>query len=200
MKTPMEAWTRTVRAATLAGCILMLGACASVPEGITPVRGFELERYLGRWYEIARLPHDFERGLTHVTATYSRNPDGSVRVVNRGYSSEKGKWEEAVGRARFAGPADTGFLKVSFFGPFYGAYVVFELDPQYGHAFVTGNSRDTLWLLARDPEVPAALYDHFVERAAREGFDTRQLIRVPQTGEPRPARGGDAQVSNTKPR
>ena len=150
-----------------------------MPETVTPVSGFELERYLGKWYEIARLDHSFERGLDRVTAEYSLRPDGGVRVVNRGYSVEDQVWREAEGKAFFVESADQGYLKVSFFGPFYGSYVIFELDKtDYEYAFVSGPDLSYLWLLARQPEVEQALIDRFLRSAGERGFELDQLIRV----------------------
>lgn len=161
--------------------IFLLAGCVQVPEGIEPVTGFELPRYLGKWYEIARLDHSFERGLTHVTADYSMRDDGSVRVLNRGYSADKKEWDEAEGRAVFVEGSDLAFLKVSFFGPFYGSYVVFELDrDNYRYAVVAGPDRSYLWILARSPAIDAKLRDELVARAAALGFDTTQLIFVDQ--------------------
>jgi lipocalin len=102
--------------------------CVGVPKGVQPVQGFALDRYMGRWYEIARLDHSFERGLSHVTAEYSMRKDGGVRVLNRGYSENNKEWKSAEGKAYFVKSPDQGYLKVSFFGPFYGSYVVFELE------------------------------------------------------------------------
>jgi apolipoprotein D and lipocalin family protein len=153
-----------------------------MPDAVRPVQGFELERYLGTWYEIARLDHSFERGLSRVTADYSMRDDGGVRVINRGFSAAKGAWKEAEGKAYFVESADMGFLKVSFFGPFYGAYVVFELDQQgYQYAFVSGWNTSYLWLLARTPTVSDEIKGRFVEQAAELGFDTDALIFVEQT-------------------
>ena len=149
-----------------------------------PVSAFEADRYLGRWYEIARLDHSFERGLTRVTAEYSRRDDGAVRVVNRGFDAEKGEWSDIEGVARFVGPEDEGHLKVSFFGPFYASYVVFGLDREnYRYAFVSGFNRDYLWLLAREPVVSSDLREDFVQRAAELGFETAELIWVDQSAE-----------------
>jgi apolipoprotein D and lipocalin family protein len=156
-------------------------ACLGTPEGVRPVTGFELERYLGTWYEIARLDQSFERGLTRVTAEYSRREDGGLRVVNRGYDAAAGEWREAVGKAYFVEDADVAYLKVSFFGPFYGSYVVFELDREdYDYAFVAGPDHSYLWLLARSPAVEEGLRERFVERAGALGFDTSSLIFVEQ--------------------
>jgi apolipoprotein D and lipocalin family protein len=115
----------------LLGLALLLSGCVGIPDGITPVAGFQVERYLGKWYEVARLDHSFERGLEQVTAEYSPRDDGDIRVMNRGYNTAKQQWEEAEGRAKFVGAKDVGQLKVSFFGPFYGGYNIVELDPNY---------------------------------------------------------------------
>ena len=161
--------------------LLAVSGCMGMPQGVRPVDGFELNRYLGTWYEIARLDHSFERGLTRVTAEYSLRDDGGVRVLNRGYSPTEGSWKAAEGKAYFVDGEDIAYLKVSFFGPFYGSYVVFELDPdEYRYAFVSGPDTSYLWLLARTPTVDAEVTHRFVERAAELGFDTDALIFVEQ--------------------
>ena len=161
--------------------LLSLSGCMGTPDGVQPVSDFELDRYLGTWYEIARLDHSFERGLSRVTAEYSLRDDGGVRVVNRGYDASSGKWKESVGKAYFVEDESLGYLKVSFFGPFYGSYVVFELDhAQYGHAFVSGHSTSYLWLLSRTPAADKEVVDRFLERAEALGFDTGELIFVDQ--------------------
>lgn len=158
---------------------LLLGGCVSMPETVRPVGNFELERYLGTWYEIARLDHPFERGLSRVSAEYSLREDGGVRVINRGYDAAKGKWKQAEGKAFFVQDPQTGFLKVSFFGPFYGAYVIFELDHEgYSHALVSGPDTSYLWILAREKQLDAALKQELVAKAAARGFDTSALIFV----------------------
>ncbi|TMP38162.1 lipocalin [Pseudoalteromonas rubra] len=160
---------------------LILSSCLGMPQGVQPVNNFELNRYLGKWYEIARLDHSFERGLTRVTAQYSMREDGGVKVINRGFNVEENTWREAEGKAFFVNQNDEAYLKVSFFGPFYGAYVVFELDHQnYQYAFVSGPDTDYLWLLSRTPEVDQAIIDKFVRMAAERGFDTNSLIFVEQ--------------------
>jgi apolipoprotein D and lipocalin family protein len=159
----------------------LLAACLGMPKGVRPVAGFELERYLGKWYEIARLDHSFERGLTRVTAEYSLREDGGVRVINRGFSAAKQEWNEAEGKAYFVEGEDQGYLKVSFFGPFYGSYVVFELDREaYQYAFIAGPDTSYLWLLARTPVVSDEVLRRFTERAAELGFATDSLILVAQ--------------------
>lgn len=155
----------------------LLSGCATAPEGVTPVGGFELDRYLGVWHEVARLDHRFERGLTGVSAEYSLRPDGGVKVLNRGYSAAKGEWKQAEGRAYFTGDKTVGQLKVSFFRPFYGGYNIIELDKTgYSYALVAGPSRDYLWILARRPELPARVLEELKSRAAALGFETDKLI------------------------
>lgn len=152
------------------------GCSVGAPEGAAPVTGFELERYLGVWHEVARLDHCFERGLTQVTAEYSLRPDGGVKVLNRGFDKAKGEWKEAEGRAYFAGDKGVGRLKVSFFGPFYGGYNIIELDKDYRYALVCGPNLSYLWILARDPALPEADLERLVGKAAALGFDTGRLV------------------------
>jgi apolipoprotein D and lipocalin family protein len=152
-----------------------------MPQTIQPVKPFELDKYLGTWYEIARLDHSFERGLTQVTAQYSKRADGAVKVVNRGYNIDENEWQEAEGKAYFVNNENEGYLKVSFFGPFYGSYVVFELEKQnYDYAFISGPNNDYLWLLSRTPVVSAAVKAKFERLATEHGFAGDQLIYVPQ--------------------
>lgn len=159
--------------------LFLLTACVKQPEGIDPVENFELNKYLGTWYEIARLDHSFERGLEQVTAEYSLREDGGVRVINRGYSTEDQEWNEAEGKAYFVNEADQAFLKVSFFGPFYGSYIVFEMDQDnYQYAFVAGPDKSYLWFLSRTPEVSTELKEHFIQKAGELGFNTNELIFV----------------------
>jgi len=169
--------------------LLWLAGCSGVPEGLQPVSGFELQRYLGRWYEIARLDHRFERGLSRVSAEYRLLPDGRVEVINRGYDPAKAAWREARGVARFQGAQNVGSLEVSFFGPFYGAYNVLVLDADYRHALVAGPNRDYLWILAREPQLDRATRERLVAQAKAWGFATEALIEVEQAP-PAKAAGG----------
>jgi len=163
--------------------LFALGGCSTAPPpGTTPVTPFDVARYAGTWYEIARLDHVFERGLTDVSASYVLEPDGSVRVVNRGYDPEAAQWREAVGRARFTGDRNTGSLEVSFFGPFYGGYHVVALDQQgYRWALVAGADRDYLWILSRDRQLPPGVREELLRTASALGFDTARLIWVEHT-------------------
>jgi len=166
---------------TVLAFILVLAGCTGTPEGIEPVTGFDKDRYLGTWYEIARLDHSFEEGLSQVTAEYTENDDGSIKVINRGYNKAEDEWQEADGRAVFVGDSDEGHLKVSFFGPFYASYVVFGLDEEYSTAYITGYNRDYLWLMSRTPEVSEQTLERFKARAEAKGFDLGDLIIVNQT-------------------
>ncbi len=159
--------------------ILFLAGCVSVPENVRPVENFRLNDYLGKWYEIARLDHSFERGLSRVTAEYTLRDDGGVKVVNRGYSAKEGKWKDIEGKAYFVQSPDQGYLKVSFFGPFYGSYIVFELDHgQYQYALVSGPDTSYLWILARTPTMDEGMKQSLIAKAASLGFDTGSLIFV----------------------
>jgi apolipoprotein D and lipocalin family protein len=158
---------------------LFLSGCMGMPKAVKPVNGFDLNRYLGTWYEIARLNHSFERGLNNVTAEYSMRDDGGVKVVNKGFSIADSRWKEAEGKAYFVGGHDEGYLKVSFFGPFYGSYIVFELDKEnYQYAFLSGNTTSYLWFLSRTPTVSKELMDRFVRISKDLGFNTDSLVYV----------------------
>ncbi|MDE1222512.1 lipocalin family protein [Vibrio aestuarianus] len=158
---------------------LVLSGCLGMPDSVKPVANFELDNYLGKWYEIARLDHSFERGLTQVTAEYSLRRDGGVLVLNRGFSQANNEWQEAEGKAYFVNSDLEGYLKVSFFGPFYGSYVVFELDEKdYQYAFISGPNTDYLWLLARTPSVEPEVIEKFIDMSQERGFDTSSIIFV----------------------
>jgi apolipoprotein D and lipocalin family protein len=175
----MKQWQMLWRALAWVGCTILAG-CGQIPDGVEPVRGFEAARYLGTWYEIARLDHGFERGLTRVTATYTAREDGGIDVLNRGYDAETKEWRDARGRARFVGPRDVAELEVSFFGPFYGGYNVVELDSEYSIALVAGPTRSYLWILARQPHPAKEEVERLVARARDLGFDTGALVYVSQ--------------------
>lgn len=170
---------------TLAG--VTAAAAGSSPSRSTRdiplVENFQLERYLGTWYEIVRLPHGFEKNLEQVTATYSLKNDGKIRVLNRGFHTRKGKWSEAEGRAWMPDVGEPARLKVSFFLFFAADYRVIALDETgYSWAMVTSGSRKYLWILSRSPRMEEALLSDLIRQAEGWGFPVEQLIRVPQTG------------------
>lgn len=158
---------------------ILLAGCAGIPDHVAPVKGFDIQRYLGLWYEIARLDHSFERGLEKVQAHYSLAANGSIRVINRGFNPTSNQWQEAVGKGSFIADTDTGRLKVSFFGPFYGSYNIIALDHQhYSYALVCGPNKSYLWILARDPRMEASIKSALIEKAKTLGFETEKLIYV----------------------
>lgn len=157
--------------------LLLCPGCAGIPSGLEPVNDFEVERYAGTWYEIARLDHPFERGLDQVSATYRLQKDGTIEVTNRGFDSRNRRWKTARGRARFVGDRRTGRLKVSFFGPFYGGYNIIALDrANYAWALVCGPNRRYLWILARSRQLPAEVLQRLIGQARALNFDTDELI------------------------
>jgi len=156
----------------------ILTGCSSLPKGVTAVSELDTARYMGRWYEIDRTDNRFERGLSNVTAEYALRNDGSIRVVNRGFKTAKGEWQQIEGKAKSRGRRGDGQLKVSFFGPFYAAYNVIAIDDDYQTALVCGSSHKYLWLLARDPAPAPETRTTFLGKADAFGFDTNALIRV----------------------
>ena len=163
-----------------AGAMLLISGCSGVPEGLHPVTGFDADKYLGHWYEIARLDHSFERGLTNVTADYRKLSDGRIEVINRGFDAGKNEWREAKGVARFQGKSDVGSLEVSFFRAFYGAYNILELDQQYRYAMVAGPNREYLWILARERQLDAETLSALVKKGKSFGFAIDKLIYLKQ--------------------
>lgn len=176
---------------------LLAGCFGNRPDKPSPpvVSRLDAAQYLGTWYEIARLDHSFERGLEQVSAQYSRNADGTIRVINRGYNPEKQKWQEAEGKAYFVDPANpdgtyTGKLRVSFFGPFYGDYQVIVLDQTYyNYALVTGGA-NYLWILSRTPQLTYPIKQELMAKAKAMGFATEALIHVNQTPDTREFKAG----------
>jgi len=168
---------------------LITSSCVAVPDGVKVIDSFDAGQYLGTWYEIARLDHSFERGLDNVTATYSLRDDGGIKVINRGLNTNTKKWEEAVGKAYFVDSANTdkthtGKLKVSFFGPFYGAYNIIELDkPYYNYVMICGPDKSYFWILSRTPQLSYPIKQHLIAQAKELGFATDKLIYVNQSPE-----------------
>ena len=164
--------------AIIAGAIMLTG-CVSKPDNITPVNNFHADKYLGKWYEIARSDNSFEKGMTNVYAEYSLNKDSTIKVTNSGIDPIKKKRVYANGVAKFVENSNVGYLKVSFFRPFYGAYVIFYLD-DYKYAYVAGPNTNYVWLLSRTPTVPASVKKDFITKTKSLGFDTGSLIWVKQ--------------------
>lgn len=146
----------------------------------TPVQALDLSRYLGRWYEIARYDHRFERGLDNTVAVYTLKSDGTVRVENAGWKG--GKYKVSTGKAKQPRPLqEPALLRVSFFGPFYSDYRVLMLDEFYRFALVGSGNSKYLWILSRTPQIPYQTRLAIVHEAQRRGYDTNQLIWVDQS-------------------
>jgi len=155
-----------------------LFSCSTIPKGAVAVKSFDKEKYLGKWYEIARLDFKFERGLNNTTAEYSLNSNGTIRVENRGYNIKKEKWEQAIGKAKFVRADDIAMLKVSFFGPFYAGYNVIAIDPDYKYALVAGKNLKYLWILSRDNFIPEDIKTKYLGIAKEIGYNTSNLLWV----------------------
>lgn len=159
----------------------LAGCSVKPPSDVPVVTNFDVSRYLGTWYEIARLDHSFERNMQQVTANYSLRDDNGINVLNRGYDEKKQKWKESDGKAYFVSSPTTAALKVSFFGPFYGGYNIIVLDSDYRYALVCGPNKQYLWILSRTPTLDQETTQRLVETARQYGFDTDALIWVKQT-------------------
>lgn len=150
----------------------------TIPKGAVAVKPFYKAKYLGKWYEIARLDFFFERNLNNTTAEYSLNGDGTIKVVNRGYNTKNGTWKEAAGKAKFVSDDKTAMLKVSFFWPFYGGYNVIAIDENYRYALVAGDDLDYLWILSRTTTISDDIKAQYLKIAREIGYDTSKLIWV----------------------
>lgn len=155
-----------------------LYSCSTIPKGVVPVSNFEKDRYLGKWYEIARFDFKFERGLNNTTAEYTLNANGTLKVDNRGYNIKKGEWKQAIGKAKFVSDERVAMLKVSFFGPFYGGYNVIALDSEYKYALIAGANFKYLWILSRETTIPQDVKESYLKIAKNYGFDTNKLLWI----------------------
>ncbi len=161
-------------------CAIMIGlySCNTIPNGAVAVNPFNKERYLGKWYEIARKDFKYERDLSNTTAEYSLNDNGTIKVDNQGYNTKKGEWTQAIGKAKFVGEENIAKLKVSFFGPFYSGYNVIAIDDEYRYALVAGKSLKYLWILSREINIPEEIKDKYLKIAEEIGYNTADLIWV----------------------
>jgi lipocalin len=166
----------------LTAVLLSCGLTDEEIEKMDIVKDVDLDRYAGKWYEIARFPHRFEKDLVGVTATYTIRPDGKIGVLNEGYkNSLDGKYKKARAYAKVPDKENTGRLKVYFFWPFGADYLILELDKENYHYVLVGSSSDDyLWILCRDPKMDDSIYQKLVMSAAGRGYDTSRLQRVPQ--------------------
>lgn len=156
---------------------LIITSCSTTSKlNVTPVSNFNSQMYLGRWYEIARFDFKWEKNMYNVTADYSMNKDGSIKVVNSGYDFKAKKNKTSVGKAKFIKESNVGALKVSFFGPFYSAYTVIAVDPYYQYALVAGANNKLMWILSRTPTIPASVREDFISIAKASGYDLTDLV------------------------
>jgi apolipoprotein D and lipocalin family protein len=153
-------------------------SCASIPKGAVAVQPFVKDKYLGKWYEIARFDFKFERNLNNTTAEYSLKENGAIKVDNKGYNTKKGKWSQAIGKAKFVKENSIAMLKVSFFGPFYGGYNVIAIDPEYKYALVSGSSLKYLWILSRSTSIPDKIKNEYLKVAQEIGYNTSDLLWI----------------------
>ncbi|MDN3694379.1 lipocalin family protein [Chryseobacterium tructae] len=149
-----------------------------IPRGAVAVQNFDVKKYLGRWYEIARFDYRFEKNMDNVTAEYSENPDGTVHVKNKGYDYTKKLWQESIGEAKFVKDKTEARLKVSFFKPIWAGYNVIDIDEDYQYALVAGSSLKYLWILSRTTSLPESIRQRFIEKAQKIGYNTDKLIWV----------------------
>ena len=163
---------------TAAISLLLLQSCAVKSKNVIAVKNFNSQKYLGKWYEIARFDYAFEKNMDNTTAEYDLNTDGSIKVINKGFNYKKNKWSTAQGKAKFIGLKTEAKLKVSFFGPFYGGYNVVSIDEDYQNALIYGSSTKYIWLLSRNQKMDRKTKEAFLEKAKRDGYDTGKLIWV----------------------
>jgi len=147
-----------------------------VKSNVAVVQGFQKDKYLGEWYEIARIDFYWEKNLKNVIASYKLNDDGSIRVNNQGYDMVKEKYKQSVGKATFVRSEEEGALKVSFFGPFYSGYNVVMVDDDYRYALVFGENLDYMWILSRDKTIPEDIKQKYLSYAKRSGYATDKLV------------------------
>jgi len=152
-------------------------------QDLPTVKKVDIQKYSGTWYEIARLPNSFEKGLECVTATYTPKSNGKIEVLNKGFTETKGKMKTARGTALVPDPAFPGRLKVTFFWPFSGNYYIISLDENYSHVLVGDPSRKYLWVLSRSKELDNAVYSRLMDQAKEQGFSVDQVMMTDQSCE-----------------
>lgn len=160
------------------GLIIFNSYSVGIPRGAVAVKNFDAKKYLGRWYEIARFDYRFEKNMDNVTAEYSENPNGTIRVINKGYDYIKKLWQDSIGEARFVKDKNEARLKVSFFKPIWAGYNVIDIDEEYQYALVAGSSLKYLWILSRTTTIPESIRQRFLEKAKKIGYNTEELIWV----------------------
>jgi apolipoprotein D and lipocalin family protein len=180
MKSKIKYITSSLLGAAAVAVAFNLNSCVAIPKGAVAVQPFHKEKFLGTWYEIARLDFKFERGLSHVSATYTEKDPKTILVDNKGYDYIKNKWKESFGKAKFVEEPTIGRLKFSFFGPFYAGYNVIAINDNYRYALIAGNNLDYLWILSREKSIPENVKNNYLAKAKALGYDTKKLIWTKQ--------------------
>ncbi|HEY1038061.1 MAG TPA: lipocalin family protein [Bacteroidia bacterium] len=147
----------------------------TIPAKVKAVKPFYLDKYVGKWFEIARFDYYWEKDLKNVVAMYIKNTDGTVNVINMGYDSKKKKWKQSIGKAKFVADTNEGKLQVSFFGPFYSGYNVIAIDKDYQYALIAGRNLHYLWILSRKREIPGDIEEEYLKIAKNMGYDISRL-------------------------
>ncbi len=150
--------------------------CKTMPKQMSPVSGFDPNRFLGEWYEIARYDFMFEKNMSKVRAAYFMNGNGTIKIVNSGYDFVAQKYKTKTGTAKFVGPQSEGRLKVTFFWPFYSGYNVVALDQNYQYALIAGDNLNLMWILSRTPTIPDDIKNNYLDIARQMGYNTSKLI------------------------
>jgi apolipoprotein D and lipocalin family protein len=177
MSVEIKRWQLALAAGVgIAAVAIGFSSCVSIPKGAKAVSPFDKEKYLGKWYEIARMDFKFEKNLDNVTATYTLRDNGLINVDNKGYNYQTKEWKQSIGKAKSTGDENTGRLKVSFFGPFYAGYNVIAIDENYQYALVAGNNLDYLWILSRQKTIPNEVRINYLKKASALGYDVSKLV------------------------
>lgn len=165
-----------ISALAIGGMAIFNSCKTGMPEGAKVVTNLDADKYLGKWYEIARFDYIFERGMDHCTAEYSKNNDGSIKVLNRGFKKSEDKWKQSAGEARFIENPTVGRLKVSFFKPIWAGYNILSIDGDYEYALIAGDNLKYLWILSRTPNLPDEVKQKYLKIAKDLGYDTEKLL------------------------
>lgn len=174
---------------------LMFGKLG-IPEGMNAVTPFDIKRFEGTWYEIARLDHGFEKNMTHVSYTYTLTEGDDFKVENKAFDTKQGQWHSSAGKGGLVESPNIGRLKISYFGPFYGSFNIIAMDPNYGWAMVTGPNARYFWILSRNKTLDNKIMQDLVRKAVSMGFKLEKLIQVDQKDETVPQAAAPVQAPN----
>ena len=162
------------------GILIFLSGCATKPLNINPIQNFDVNKYMGRWYEIARIDSFLKDGMDYVYSDYHLDKDGTISVLSSGLKAGDSTREYVEGEADLAKGRKTGFLEISFIRPFYSDYIVFKVDGDYQYSYVGGSDKNHIWLFSKTPTVPEDIREDFLARANSLGYDVTKLVWVQQ--------------------